>query len=110
MQNNHGRKNKKSTEDLFDSIECSLDNADYYFTGHGRQRSRQRKGVSEQQVIKILRSPDKYHEKRKDKFDKQHNSWNYSIRGKSVDGEDIRIAIAFEGEQMLVITVINLIK
>ena len=35
-------------------------------------------------------------------------TWNYSIRGKSVDSENIRIILSFDESDMLIITVINL--
>ena len=51
-----------------------------------------------------------YHEKAKDKFDEHHKAWNYSIRGKTLDGKDLRVIVSFENESMLVVTVIEVGK
>lgn len=53
-----------------------------------------------------------YHEKKKDEYHKEHNSWAYAVRGESIDRRKLRIIISFEeieeGKMMLVVTVINL--
>ena len=89
-------------------IEQAVKNGDYYFTIHGIKRSEQRRNVEEIQVINILRSKIKYHERRKDTYSEKFKTWNYAIRGKSVDDENIRIILSFDESDMLIITVINL--
>lgn len=50
-----------------------------------------------------------YHEKRKDEFKTEFEDWNYAIRGKTLDGEQARVCIAFQEEsRFIVITVIRL--
>jgi hypothetical protein len=45
-----------------------------------------------------------WHEKRKDEFKPEWNTWNYAIRGKTPDNRALRIAIAFEeGDSLLII-------
>lgn len=51
-----------------------------------------------------------YHEKQKDQYKPEYNDWTYSIRGLSVDGRNIRIAIAFDEDDMLIITVIEIAR
>ncbi len=43
------------------------------------------------------------HEKSKDRFEKAFNSWNYAVRGKTIDGLDLRVIVSFEEERKLLI-------
>lgn len=102
------RPEKKKTDELLIAIDEALKNKNYYFTRHALERSKERKNVSEYQILRILKSTSKYHEANKDGFHESSQDWNYSIRGKSVDSEDIRIILSFDKNNMLIITVINL--
>lgn len=102
------RPEKKKTDELLIAIDEALKNKNYYFSPHALVRSEERKNVSVLQVLKILKSTSKYHEPKKDSFQESFQDWNYSIRGKSVDAEDIRIILSFDENDMLIITVINL--
>ena len=99
---------KRKTSELFSAIESALGSGNYYFTAHALKRSRERRNVSEFQVIRILQSQSKYHEPKGDSFNQGFNTWNYSIRGKSIDLEDIRIILSFDENDLLIITVINM--
>lgn len=99
---------KKTTVELFEAIKHSLENGEYYFSDHGDVRSKTRKNVNDLEVVKILEGDDKWHEAGKDKYVKGHKDWNYHIRGRNSDEDQIRIAISFDESGMVVITVINL--
>jgi hypothetical protein len=51
-----------------------------------------------------------YHEKKKDKFEEQYHAWNYVVRGKTIDGRNLRIVVSFDPSGMLIITAIDLGK
>ena len=87
---------KKTTVELFSSIENAINNLDYYFTDHGEMRSVSRKNVTDEEIIKILKGNAKWHEKKKDKYVEGESDWNYHIRGKNTDDKDIRIVISFD--------------
>jgi hypothetical protein len=99
---------KKTTEELFSAIHNALLKGEYYFTDHGESRSKTRKNVNVLEVLKILGGHDKWHENIKDKYENNKKDWNYHIRGKNSDGEQIRIAVSFDKDGMPIITVINL--
>lgn len=99
---------KKKTEELFASIKSALRESRYFFTTHALERAISRRNVNQFQVLKILKGNKKFHESKKDKFDEAHAAWNYSIRGRTIDDEEVRIIISFDEENMLIITVINL--
>lgn len=46
-----------------------------------------------------------YEEKRKSSFDIQKNGWKYDIRGKTKRDVDVRVIVAFDEVEMLIITV-----
>ncbi len=79
---------------------------DYRFSSHAVQRGLERV-ISFQDTLYVLRHG--VHEKKKTSFDYKRNTWKYAIRGKTIDGADTRVIIAFE-TGMVVITIIRLIK
>lgn len=50
------------------------------------------------------------HEKSKTTFDDIFQTWKYAIRGWTLDKEDIRVIVSFDGEGMLIITVIKIVR
>jgi hypothetical protein len=100
---------KRATKvsDLLGKVRDCLDSGRYYDTSHAVQRKLQR-AVSLPHILQVLR--DGYHEKRKDEYKPEYDDWNYSIRGITVDKRDIRVVIAFDDNEMLIITVIALAK
>ena len=86
--------------------EC-LDAGRYYDTFHAIERKNQRK-VSLPHVLYVLRNG--YHEKKKDVYKAEYSSWSYAIRGLTIDRKDLRVAIAFDKDDMLIITVIVIAK
>ncbi len=67
----------------------------------------------EERIITLLEIHDViqggWHEKRKDEYKDEHQSWSYAIRGQTIDRRELRIVIAFDEESgMLLITAIDL--
>lgn len=51
------------------------------------------------------------HEKAKDKFDEAFQTWNYAVRGWTLDGLDLRVIVSFDDERdLLIITAFYLEK
>jgi hypothetical protein len=46
--------------------------------------------------------------KNKDHYQDRYKSWNYAIRGKTIDRRDVRVIVAFDENNMLIITAIEL--
>jgi hypothetical protein len=59
-------------------------------------------------VLYVLKNG--YHEKQQTSFDENFHVWKYAVRGKTFEGIDIRIIIAFDGDGMLIITVMHVLK
>jgi len=91
---------------LLEVIKSRLEEGDYHYVGHANQRLQER-SVTRQEVKQILSNG--HHEKSKDLFDETYNSWNYSIKGKTIDKRSLRVIVSFENS-MLIITVIDLSK
>lgn len=57
-------------------------------------------------IVEVLEKG--FHEKRKDQFREDFQSWNYAIRGKTFEGRDLRIVVYFDGNLVMIATVIDL--
>lgn len=77
----------------------------YTFVDHAEQRLLQRE-VTVGEVQQVLR--DGWRAPKHDKYREDFRAWNYALRGKTVDGRNLRLAVAVEGNGLLVITVIDL--
>jgi len=91
---------KLNTEELLRRVRSAVESGDYLDTRHATDRKNER-GISRLEIEYVLKTG--WHEKRKDKFDVAYSSWNYAIRGKTIDKRDLRIAITFQ-DKMLIIT------
>ncbi len=49
-----------------------------------------------------------WHEPQKDQYAEDFKTWNYAIRGKTIDERELRIITSFDENNMLIITVIDL--
>ena len=94
-------------KDLLAEVEKCLQKGKYLYTGHAHQRL-QKRVVTRQEVRQVLRNG--YHEKRKDEFIEEYNSWNYSIKGTTIDKRVLRVIVSFDSSNMLIITIIDLNK
>ncbi len=72
----------------------------YRDSRHAQERKLER-GVDLQDVEKVISTG--WHEPSRDRYLDEHEAWSYSIRGKTVDGDDIRVIVAFDEEDCLVI-------
>ncbi len=50
------------------------------------------------------------HEMSKDKFEERFNTWNYAIRGLTLDGDDLIVIVSFDNERGLLIITVFFIK
>lgn len=95
----------EKTSNLSLKINQCLDDDLYKFTNHALERKEERI-VEIPDILYVLRNG--IQEKSKDKWDEKFQSWNYSIRGKTIDDEALRIIVSFDDYGMLIITVIRL--
>ena len=92
---------------LMKEIHKYLENGSYRYVGHAQIRLQQRK-VTRPEVRYVLKTG--WHEKSKDSFKEDFFRWNYAVRGKTVDKRELRVAVCFDSDNMLVVTVIDLSK
>lgn len=86
-------------------IKTGLESGRYLDTRHAFDRKMGRQ-ITRPEVIFVLNHG--HHEKRKDKFEELFNAWNYAIRGKTMDQRELRVAVSFDENGMLIITAIEL--
>lgn len=105
-----GKKNQPvrpaKNPDILNIAQEAISKGVYFPVDHAKLRLNQREVTIPEVEYVILNG---YREPQKDEFKKEHNSWNYAIRGKTVDKRSLRIAVSLEEKtNVLIITVIDL--
>ena len=92
--------------DLLSQTRKRMTDGQYRDTRHAAERKKER-GISLPEVRQVI--DNGWHEKSKDAFKQEWQAWNYAIRGKTIDGRELRIAVSFDEEDyLLIITAIEL--
>lgn len=91
-------------EDLLGEIKWHIERRKYRLSEHCITRQKQRL-LSLPDILHVLMHG--FHEEKKTKFHDEFQSWNYAIRGKTLDLSDVRVIVAFE-KDMVIITAIRL--
>lgn len=97
--------NKNKLPDLLPKLSTAVDRGNIRFSQHALERMEERR-ILRLAVEHVLKNG--YHEKRKDTFDKEFESWNYAIKGKTIDDMTLRIIISFEKPNFIIVTAIDL--
>lgn len=100
-------KRPAQTDEIFPKIRYCIDQGLYRQSKHAISRELERE-ISLPDVLYVLKNG--YHEKQKTSFDEAFQKWKYAIRGRTLDGNDIRIIIAFDDSGIMIITVMHIIK
>jgi hypothetical protein len=104
------KKRPPKRTDLLKAIRDAIDAGRYRDMVHALERQDQRQ-ITRPDCLHVLRTG--YHEARKDEYREEYGAWNHAIRGKTVDGRDVRVVVSFEqatgesGEVLLIITVVE---
>jgi len=91
--------------DLLKTIKNCIETGRYLDTRHVQERRRERK-ITRPEVLYVLTNG--HREKKKDKFDEHYQAWNYAIKGKTIDRDELRVIVSFDENGMLIITAIKL--
>jgi hypothetical protein len=78
----------------------------YRISRHALERQKER-SISLKQVLYVLKNG--YHEEKYSVFEVKNQTWKYAIRGKTPEGIELRVIVAFL-EGMAIITVIKITK
>ncbi len=93
-------------DNLLERIHQCIESRNFRFSKHAVDRGHSR-DLSVPDVIHVLLNGR--HEKDKTVFNNARQTWNYAVSGKTINGTEARIIVAFEGG-MVIITVIRLTK
>ena len=94
---------KEKTADILQRVKEHVRNGTYVLVKHALERQLQKK-IDLVGVLRVLSHGR--HEKEKDEFDVKNQKWKHAIRGKTIDGIDLRVIVAFQ-EAMVIITVMR---
>ena len=93
----------KKKENIIELIRECIENDRYTMTTHALSRQSERK-INVAEIIHVLKTGNE--EKKKTCFDDNNNTWKYAIKGKTkLDKLDVRVIVAFDEFEMLIITV-----
>jgi hypothetical protein len=93
------------SENLLQKIHQAVTSGRLIYSNHANDRMLERK-ILKIEIEYVLRIG--FHENRKDQFNEKMKSWDYAIRGKTIDGRNLRIIIAMIRPNILVVTAIDL--
>ena len=93
----------KSNE-LLKKIKELVQKGSYIVSEHALQRQNERL-VDLKSVLYVLKNG--HCDTEKDLFDVKRQTWKYAIRGKTIDGVNLRIIICLE-EKLIIITVVRI--
>lgn len=100
------RKRPKKHKDVLGRVRERLAEGRYRDTRHAAER-REERGISLPEIRQVVGGG--WHEPSKDEFKEEWQAWNYAIRGRTVDGRELRVAVSFDGEDyLLFVTAIDL--
>ncbi|GMV27609.1 MAG: hypothetical protein AMXMBFR58_36400 [Phycisphaerae bacterium] len=89
---------------LLQRVRAAIATGEYRILPHARQRCTERH-VSAPDIENALEAG--HHVPRRDRYDEPTGSWSYCCEGPSVDGDLLRVIVAFE-DWMLMVTVVRL--
>ena len=100
-------RSRPKISDLLLRVRRCIELGQYLDTRHASDRRAER-SITRPEILYVLRSG--WHEKSKDRFQPRFRNWNYSVRGKTIDGRELRVVVSFETSGLLIITAIELGK
>lgn len=89
---------------LLEKVRQAIQSGDYLDVVHAQERQQERQ-ITRPEYEYVLQTG--FHEKAKDEFKPEYQTWNYAIRGKTIDQRELRVIVTFE-DGLLIITVIDL--
>ena len=100
------KNNPKQTDNILEKIKKHIDSGNYRLSKHAIKRQYERE-ISLPKALYVLAHG--FHEEKMSLFDTTFQTWKYAIRGKTVDGIDLRVVVAFV-QEMIIITVMQVAR
>ncbi len=100
-------KRPDKVKDILGLVSTAVAAGHLTYSRHADQRMSKR-GIIKPEVEYVLKNG--HHEAKKDHFNEAYRSWDYAIKGLTVDGRRLRIVVAMEQPNVLVVTAIDLDK
>jgi hypothetical protein len=94
---------KMTDRDLLKIIRAHVQRGSYILVKHAIKRQEER-NIRLPDILRVLEHGR--HEQEKDVFDVKNQTWKHAIRGKTINGVDLRVVVALKNE-MIIITVIT---
>jgi hypothetical protein len=98
-------KRTSKVENLLERVRSCIESGRYLDTVHAAVRKGER-GITRPEILYVLKHG--YHEKYKDSYNEHYKTWDYSIRGVTLEERSLRVIVAFDPHGLLIITAIDL--
>ena len=99
------KKRPPKDPDALVKIQQAVASGEFEDRVHTQERQDERE-VTRSEYVHVLETG--YHERKKDEFKEEFQAWNYAIRGKTIDGRELRVPVSFDDGTLLIVTVIDL--
>lgn len=94
-------------KDLMVLVRAAVENGQLIYSTHASIRMGER-NIIKPEIEYVLETG--HHEAKKDKFNVEFGSWDYVIKGKTVDNRNLRIIIALIHPNVLIVAAIDLCR
>lgn len=98
------RPTKLQATDLLAKVRSAVANGRYRILPHARLRCTERDVAAADLELALTTGR---HVLRRDRYETVHQAWSYCFEGATIDGDDLRVVVAFE-DWMLIVTVVRL--
>lgn len=92
-------------ENIIAILKEAVEDGNLLYSSHANDRMAQR-SIIKPEIEFVLSNG--HHEAKKDKFNAEFESWDYAIKGKTIDGRNLRIVVALISPHVLIVTAIDL--
>ncbi len=100
-----GLKRPPKLENVLAFAKACIKKGRYVATFHAECRQLER-DITLLDALHVIKTG--FREIKHDQYKEEYKSWNYAVRGESLQSDPVRVIISFDEDEMLIITVINL--
>lgn len=102
------RSNPPKLDNVLETARDRIESGKYIATFHAECRQLER-DITLLDALHVIRHG--FREAKHDQYKDDWQSWNYAIRGTTLQDETVRVVISFDSElKLLIITVINIVR
>ncbi len=99
------KKERAKRPNLLSAVRQAVREDRFFLMPHARQRLEERVVTFPELRYVLMHG---WHEAGKDDWKPEYRAWNYAIRGATPEKRELRVAVSFDANDLLIVTVIDL--